>query len=509
MILVLFRNMQNMEENMIIKVGLSIIPEKINPDLWCDTYEEALMLCKKLKLIYVQKRVIDGIEVHLIEQTCSCFDELGYQYFEVSGTLEVGSVMARHRIYKDFSFYNTIQNNKDGTITIWEENTYGREGHIELLAIACLFCDRLKNAVKVYGNITYGQCLNACALANQYLQTTIELPYQCRYERIYLNFPECGLKSFDYLQNNYIGDKTKDHYIAFIREKYNMDIIYEWYCKNIQYYQSYYQWQYIRDWLESGFGFEQLTKLMVLDENGPKLTMEEWIKKIIYYQIHIPNKICGNISNYFNPNVAEPYGESQLFQFWLLSAENCFNQNIPFYLPKKEILSICQSIQPIKQIEEIWENATNQYLQDEKYQKALQEEYEAYWLYQREEKSETISFPEHLYFWKEGTPIAKKLLTELIVSYAAAYSIGYQMLCSYHNPSEVLKDLLESTSKNPLPKEVYEFIVTNINHNEWIAVYFMLLNEMSSQLIHHEIKRALLINHKLYLYLFEISQKVK
>ncbi len=491
---------------MIIKVGLSIIPEKINQDLWSATYEDALLLCKKLKLIYVQKIDIDGIEAHLIEQTSSCLDECGNEYFEVSGTLEVGSVMEKHRIYRDFSFYNTLHKKKNETINIWEENTFGREGHIELLAIACLFCDRFKNVIQVYGNITYGQCLNACKLANQYLQKPIEMPYQCQYEKIYLSFPECSLKSFDYLQNQYIGDKTNDYYVGFIMEKYNIDIIYQWYCKNIQYYRSYYQWQYIRDWLDSGFGFEQLTKIMVVDKNGPKLTMEEWIKNLIYFQIHIPSKICGNISNYLNPNAVEPYGESQMFQFWLLTAEKCYNQNIRFYLPKEEIISICQSLQPTNQIEDVWQEALTQYQQDEKYQKALQEEYETYYLYQREKESVTISFPEHLYFWKEGIPIAKKLLTELIVSYVAAYSIGYQLL--NNTPSEALQELLGRTYKNPITKEVYEIIVTNINNDEFLAAYFMLLNEMSSQMFNNEIKRALLMNHKLYEYLFKISRKV-
>ena len=66
---------------------------------------------------------------------------------------------------------------------LWGNKTQGEPYHIYLLAVACLIESRLGSKACVYGDITKRQCRKAVALANQYLDTKIDLPDRCDPER--------------------------------------------------------------------------------------------------------------------------------------------------------------------------------------------------------------------------------------------------------------------------------------------------------------------------------------
>lgn len=238
-----------------VYIGMYLKPHRTTQARWEAVYEEALLLAGKLDLQdgivdqYPEVRESDlsdgtvGFYIHRmgtnpksrVESIC-IRRNLSY-YLGQAGPDSRGDVLfAPHSDTLGKAGFDC----RSGVVTVFWSKTLSKEIHIAILALACLFADRLPDAVTIGCDIDLNQCREAVELANHYLENKIKTPVICRVgelmERLAaLDIPrEKQLCTFMTLYLGEMSEKVKEYLVqCFSAEKV------EWYCR---YYRPHSSW---------------------------------------------------------------------------------------------------------------------------------------------------------------------------------------------------------------------------------------------------------------------------
>lgn len=183
----------------------------------------------------------------------------------------------------------------DDFVEFWGGKTQGEPQHMSLLAIACMFSDRLKDKVLVYGDISRGQCRQATEMANEVLDQPIQEPDICDPERFMeriSRFPTDADK-FSALDEYYLGEKgasygefLRKHFTAETLDAYWADRFSGMPVNTIGYGRIY------KEYLVQGFDLGKLCGYSKMtDKDGKDLT-ETFVKNVMESELYIPEKNC-------------------------------------------------------------------------------------------------------------------------------------------------------------------------------------------------------------------------
>lgn len=207
---------------------------KIDPEQWEKTYEESLVLINKFGLIEFREFEKFGCKymaaVKSEERQCPAgigWLTVGEGNFMMTAEdffLPRKVVPSKKKEkYCDPLMYIFAQNGSidfenpyvDGLHYFWGGKTQGMPYHEALLAIGCLFDDRLNGEVLCGDDITYGQCVHAVEVANKILKKKIGMPLRCRMDDLYKRVRKLPIEKDQMLEAfaaTYLGVKDEQYY---------------------------------------------------------------------------------------------------------------------------------------------------------------------------------------------------------------------------------------------------------------------------------------------------------
>lgn len=358
-----------------IFLGFSIAPERITQKEWEKAYEQALIIAGKCDLMDKVVSQRNGIPYAFAKKTAERELRSGELGFLVCGTMTSGYNMEEFCLYrklddncpkdrkpdnKEDILINDCQNSVDGirenpgVYYRWGGKTQGREGHLPLLAIACLLADRFPNAVSVNGDISAGQCKIAQKIVKDCLGIEIQLPVCCQAEALARRMKNTGISGEKQLQcffKLYVGSLTED-IGRILQNVFSEELLYDYFRGEfVEAHEKYQNYRTLfRDYFLLGCSLSDLLKILVSDENGCKMSLEETLKLLFSYNIHVQfsdknctdvlsaNQVSGDTD--LTPSIEGFLGGA------LLSVITGRNKNIPVYIPLETIREAALILDP-------------------------------------------------------------------------------------------------------------------------------------------------------------------
>jgi hypothetical protein len=334
-----------------IFIHLCISKSVTRPE-WEAVYEETLQLVKNLPFAERRKVDIHGVDTICLVKTeerkfTSSWEDDEWMGWEADGDLETLKVAEEYFLPRDLIGDDEIEENagdamlvafpaymdydwKDERFThvyeLWGDKTQGEPYHIFLLAVACLIEARLGTKAFVYGDITRGQCKKAVEIANEFLDSKIEMPDRCYADRLMkrvdaLELPES--EKLDVFETFYLG--TKD--AAFgetLRQYFSKEYL------NI-YWKNRFENSKIGttgfneeagEYLLWGFEIDKLCEFVNFKDDDGNMHYEEFVIRIMDAKLHLKDKNCADPLK-IDQEEEHPYSIWTLFaQFGFAGAKN-------------------------------------------------------------------------------------------------------------------------------------------------------------------------------------------
>ena len=233
------------------------------------------------------------------------------------------ALMAALPAYLD---YDQKDSRFDHCYELWGNKTQGEPYHMYLLAIACLIEARLGEKAFVYGDITRGQCRKAVEMANEYLDTPIDIPARCDMDRFAKRVAKLPLSASEQLavfERLYLG--TLDGELGeYMRSIYSEGACDEYWKKRFDGCQigSGRFDGLIHKYLLLGFDLEKLCYLTDHMDKDSNPQYEKFVLCIMDAKLHVMDKNCDDALT-IDQEEALPYGVStQLAQAVFAGAKN-------------------------------------------------------------------------------------------------------------------------------------------------------------------------------------------
>ena len=342
------------------------ISKSVKKQEWEQVYEETLPLVKAFSLAENRWKVCKGINTMCLvpteerQETWGWNDEYIRKGWFATGDYNTMRTAELYFLPRDlvednkvepdagdplYSFlptyfdYNYEDPKFNHIYNVWGSKTQGEPYHIYLLAIACLIESRLGTKAFVHGDITWGQCKKAVALANQHLTKPIDVPDRCDLERFrkrVANLPISESEKFTVFEKLYLG--TKDaNFGEYIRNMYPKEILEQYWRKTFNncHIDSIGFSQKIKTYFLWGFELDKLCKIVNYGDDMSQY--EIFAKKILDAKLHVKEKNCKDFLE-IDQTESQPYSIYTLFAQFAFG--NARNPKVNRYIPIDEIRNI-------------------------------------------------------------------------------------------------------------------------------------------------------------------------
>lgn len=354
-----------------IFIDLKIIPQRIAPDKWKKVYQDSLRLIDNYAFMDRMEAERNGLTYSYAARTKDRENlfGMGYHGWNSIGDMRTGANTENFVLYGDIHAYLSESQAKDNgadilsaglsgmdditkpscCMNIWGNKTQGEDSHIYLLAIACLITDRFPDAAMVSGDISAGQCRRAAEWANQYLDTPIGLPVTACRERLMMRLKEQipaekRLKAFYNLTL-----EAKDAMLgAFVRREFRGEEIAEYYRERFVCFQieQYGFSSYMKEYLEMGYDFKELCRIVVSSPKGMQASPEKFLRKIYEAKLHIKSKETYDYTKLSmeNADCGEVDNIQKMFAKVMGLLCGAGNRNVNAFYPLEKIQEDCQEV---------------------------------------------------------------------------------------------------------------------------------------------------------------------
>ncbi|MDE7332907.1 MAG: hypothetical protein K2O16_11865 [Lachnospiraceae bacterium] len=355
-----------------IFIDLIIIPQRIPPDKWKSVYQESLRLIDNyvfMDRIEAERNGLRYFYAVRAKDRENLFGA-GCHGWNSVGDMRTGANTENYTLYGDIHAYlpgSQAQDNgadillaglsgMDGVmgpsccVNIWGNKTQGEDSHIYLLAAACLITDRFPGAAMVSGDISAGQCRRAVEWANQYLEQPIGLPVTACRESLLIRLRRSGVPADKMLEAFYrLTQEAKDAGMGdFVRREFGREEISKYYMGCFARYQiNQHGFScYMKEYLEMGYDFKELCRIVVSSPEGMQAPPEKFLKKIIESKLHIESKETFDYTKLSRENADTGEVDNIQKTFAKVMGLLCGagNRNVNAFYPQERILEDCQEV---------------------------------------------------------------------------------------------------------------------------------------------------------------------
>lgn len=335
--------------------------KSVTQEEWTKAYEESLKLVDELNLSEYRKMQIHGVKVDCLTKTkerdLPKWPNGTRKGWEANGDYDFLTFCECNGLYRQIGYtlnpeaadpllgLSRLRDcNKeeedpwiDDFVEFWGGKTQGEPQHMTLLAIACMFSDRFKDKVLIYGDISRGQCRQATEMANKILDRPIQIPDICdskRFMERISKFPTDADK-FSALEGYYLGEKGAD-YGEFLRKHFSaeaLDKYWEDRFRNMSVNTYGYDTIY-KEYLVQGFDLAKLCRYSKMtDKDGKDLT-EDFVRHVMESELYISEKDCEDKLE-LNTDQPGTYSIYSLFAQFVFGGAR--NPRVDRYIPLDQI----------------------------------------------------------------------------------------------------------------------------------------------------------------------------
>lgn len=276
-----------------IFASLKIFPDRINPDLWLEFYQDSLFFLQAFP-----GQVVDLQEHHkgkfrrlvLSHNLESNVDDPKERHWRIVGTLEGRRLAESFALYADIQHYCANGTNSSGhdildetletsqACRLFFNKTQGQPYHFALLAIAMLAEQRFPGAALAGGDIDPGQSMRAQTLLRDYLGEQVELALVTDGHRLYQALAATRTASVAVSQFCEIYRGDRGQCLTALIPWAPRSAVEDWLKQGLVTYQPNQlgtTWLYI-DWLNATGDLMTLGRLACLDPEGPGFAPEDF-----------------------------------------------------------------------------------------------------------------------------------------------------------------------------------------------------------------------------------------
>lgn len=349
-----------------ITIGLSILPQRIDPLAWQKVYEESLKLLLHYPFASLKTINKEGFELAVYSsQVEHCPDDFSKRHWSVCGDLKTKKASESFCLYYDLRHYlNSTKNIKDstasedivttllhdqagGTRDVFYSKTQGNPYHNYVLALAMLFETRLAPYVLAEGIITLGQAQKAKKWADRILSEPLEIPVLLSPEKLQLRLEKTlhGLELIKAMNRVWIGDRQ----ILFNHclDTFGQDLLEEWFIGELKEFESANAVGTINKmilWLNGTGDLEKLAVLSCKKEGGPLFSVRDFCEAVAATWLTIPNEKYAFLKHFDLKAGQSETVETLLVD--LVMKAGLASQKMEYYLPLSEANKILLQVFP-------------------------------------------------------------------------------------------------------------------------------------------------------------------
>lgn len=282
-------------------------PRQINHHKWEEAFADAAKIAKAGCLCTIVEREFEGHPYYAGIPSVPEDDD-GVVGLTISGELKTGSTMEMHFIPQTFGVETPAPPLASMLAQYLHEperygleepefahilfnKTQGTAGHIWLLAMACVFCDRFPDATYLGGDITAGQVHRAVRLAEDALGRKLAPPVAYDMERLLPRVRELAhgdesmtarlfLEIYQGLRDDAINRFVAEHFtesvlFAVFRERAKDESIHA----------------ILKGWLLLDLPFRKVARMLVADKKGPRHKQEDFVRAVLNAKLHIEDTL--------------------------------------------------------------------------------------------------------------------------------------------------------------------------------------------------------------------------
>jgi len=522
-----------------IFVQLKIVPHKINKSNWEATYLEA----KKLIQAYPFLDISCDTDSYNCEWNYAdspseepiryCGNYVGFRLrgdlrtmrrgesFELIHDLNYYLKHQKEQTYEDVLFYYLNLDNPSGILKVFNEKTQGYDYHQPILAIACLFEDRLQPYAMAGGDISVGQMQAAIKWANGVLSKPIQLPQRANNQTLLARSRKITVDEVTAL--NVFMEATlnaKDAELGiFIRENFSRETISQYYVDRIKCYSigTYGFSDTAKEYLNLCHDLGDLCDLSFNQKNRNPEAAQRFIEIILDSGIHLTyedtqrekQKNTASIHSFAssNPKSEKPDNISSLFGKVFLKMAGGSLQQSAVHIPLNRILEIFdEKLGKFCNVHEI----TDEYFSEQKSESGHdKQQYLPDCLKNILEKekevpavieSYDIEDLEDLIFWKPELTIAPDIINFMlrVGDFVEKALIEHKvMLESFQAREEKMKFLIENNTFFCITKKNWDYIESRIENTDFFKRIAGVLMIKASEITIHRLCTCLMNNNEL------------
>jgi hypothetical protein len=361
-----------------VYITLAIVPNRITPEAWRETYEESLALLRGYsgEMMGIQREQIKAAERRVYSRQIERHvDDPKQRHWHVVGDFASKETAESFIFYYDPDHYRArgSRSKSDDEVddvivnVITEEGSYchvfldktqGCPYHLPLLAVAMLVEDRFPKYAHASGDIDIHQAKQAQAFAKTVLKKEIALPLAVDAPRL-----------FTRIQAHYQGEEAIKYFNRLFRGESHsrFEILYQMsdrstftqgFLDDLRHYKSPTQLGVIdlsMKWLNATRDLRTLCELACLHEDGPKFDPVQFAGALASTWISIDESLRSVMNPFRKPKGATDSVASQ-FGSMLFDMGGLKGRNMRFYMDEKQVLETLSGLFPhhAKQIENVF-----------------------------------------------------------------------------------------------------------------------------------------------------------
>lgn len=492
-------------------ITMDIIPSRIDAEKWKAVFNETVKILNYGRLSRYGVKMIDGHKVYCtylsgredLRYPAKRTDKEPEYGWKVTGDMLTGDNMEDFALHEDLAWYGHQDMEDNGadialaylfeedakelgivvpdTRWVWDAKTQGRRGHMFLLAIGCLVNDAFPDAVRLGGDISYGQCEKAIEVVKEATGRDVVMPVRFDrtelFKRISRSVPsEKQLAAF---MKIYRGNK--DDFGEFLMTNFGIKDVSSYYAsdKGSSLHEK------IKTWLLFGLPFRELISMLLSDKNEKKYEAEDVIRELVFSNVHVEEKGCYNFTE-SRDDESRPDTIEMLMSRVFAQIAGASNRNIEAYIPLEEMISVLEDVSGRTDIKSVFDETLKEMSEGKtpaaEKKKTVDSLYETISRKSREhaEKEQyDINDWDELFYWDDPEDTVLPELDKAVrknIDQLSGFALKYKDNWQGKSREERIRNMIgQGGMERMLPESTWRWLIENIMDDDVYKAYYGLL----------------------------------
>ena len=509
---------------MSISISAQLNAANIDRKKWEAVFEDCKKIAEAGQLADIESVTVRGEELEclvpvrekdgklhivgdLVQGRCvqDCELERDVTKYVLKGVKPMSGIPVSEHLY--MCFYNGNSEYEKYFVPCFDTETFGSRPHIYLLAMAVLITSEFPEAAVVYGDITQGQCEEACRLIKEVTGRDAKMPIQYDCIRLFDAFRDrghTGIELLDRFLTTYKGIRTEE-VCELLKSNFVEDEFTEYFKRH-----NTDVFGLVKGWLELGLSSEGLCKAYRQFWKG--CDAKQLVDCLILGKVHIKEKSELELYDFTIPSEITA-DTSAMANARKTAGDMDFRRRIiNAYIPLEDMKAVVRKHFPDEKTDSFFADALAGKGRRFKKQRFIELMYSVIGedALKMDERNADIIDPEKLYMWEgESTTIDEYVIEEMKEVLRLVLLEGKQIIERHRFSGRADREEYIKThliNRIALPVDVAESIIDRAGEED-STLYFGLIGTNNFDFWVSPIVKAVLMDPKLYDYVLKILKE--